>query len=480
MSSWQSISRATAELFDIAGFEQPVCVWPEADANGYMDLVPFGYTSAQLNAHSKAIRDAANNLGQLAIQWRFVLEYLSYPDLMSFEEADEFLQDSLRALDQYFFCSSLTQDNFKERIVSVRFVETFPYSRRDLVGDTVVALNWSVFVPKQTIIIAWKHRGIVRSKLALFETLAHELTHAFLESFFNRSYEERDILVGPDNDGHGWLFNQVNMDVMHTIQEWDMKLGGLAVEPDKYSIAERFEDRYLEIMARCPRFRAQWEHDDSRSVLPRNLRWPIRDAALTRALLRLRYPDYMDFVQARTYRAGMVFVAVEILLAVCIVAAVDIVTSVQNGWIWVFLEPVFLEPVTFGQLVRFVKLLVVVIFTEPCDPCDPLPLGIPSVFDLCDEGAMSDWDSNSDSADSSSRASRSSAFSSSASSSSASSSSHPPSPRLPTLPLLFLLALTWAWTVFLRHPIRLALWFSGWALRELAPDAGDIVLSAEL
>ncbi|KAI1080367.1 hypothetical protein F5B20DRAFT_540359 [Whalleya microplaca] len=314
----------------------------------------------------------------MKIRWGFICDYLSYPDKMSYQEAYAFLQMSMRALDQYFFSSSLTGSDNREGIVNFRLIDTFPYSRNRTLGETSEALGRSIDLPKIDMFIARKSRGVLRHKLDLLHTLAHELTHAYVESFFDANYQERDVVSGPLNDGHGRLWNSVNTDIERTIESWHPIFRGISFAFHRFDYPVRFEDHYLAFLAHAPEGRMDYECKDRAIVQRGLLRWPIRNDGLIYALRRIRFPHYIDYIQATSMSADKVFVFAKTLFAVIIIALIDIMVLIhthQTGWRWILGECV-----AVGILIKFLQLAAPTIVAEPCDPWNPLPSAMAVIF----------------------------------------------------------------------------------------------------
>ncbi|KAI1502527.1 hypothetical protein F5X99DRAFT_427162 [Biscogniauxia marginata] len=285
-----------------------------------------GYHAAQLLAQSGRVRKTPPTDAQLQRRHAFLSSYAAAtPETATYDEAYNFLHGCMVELDHYFFCGALTRTSGPDDppLATLQLHESPPYSAFGLTGETSYTLN----APRCVIRLWRSQRGGPANgeprhpKHALLQTLLHEMTHAYLQSFYCRCAADPaggEALLdgdGPHADGHGELFWEVLGDAEACVRSWGrdhrrdrdqrgLGRGPLAAVRDpeldvrprlrRRPLAHRAEDWYLSLADAAPRLgaalRAEWAQDGPGGH-------PLRAA-----VLRLVFPGYLDFVRARVPR----------------------------------------------------------------------------------------------------------------------------------------------------------------------------------
>ncbi|KAI1429054.1 hypothetical protein F5Y12DRAFT_799196 [Xylaria sp. FL1777] len=267
--------------------------------------IPFIPTPLSYDAEVllQAILDVTNvrapPFRQTAILFGFLADFHAADwDNMSFRQIVDFLENMLVTVDQYFFRGGLTQG--ETRLVSLR---VYDHPLSNLGGF------WTFPIPHfpshLTIFIRAHTSGKRRSKVEVLTTLVHEMVHAWCGLFFNWCPINNNaaLIMGELDDGHGVIWLTI-FETMYThMRTWDPSLAGLE-SPLFVTYPLNWEDFYYRQVQKLPWLRRAWDvtdlHPQEPTSLFRSWSWrPRRKEEFKRALLRLRYDGYEDFVTTK-------------------------------------------------------------------------------------------------------------------------------------------------------------------------------------
>ncbi|KAI0143181.1 hypothetical protein GGR57DRAFT_508251 [Xylariaceae sp. FL1272] len=238
---------------------------------------------------------SANDTPLLQQQYEFVTDFiLADTENAPYQEMVGILNNWLLHIDQYFFPGGLTQR--QQKLVRLRVFDRtwnaypkYGFSKRSIqspLGIIYISLRSSI-------------SGKRYPKIVLLTTLVRELAHAYLATFFNYCpVNDNDLyLTGPNDDGYGPLWSAVYGGMYRHIRTWHPSLAGLETEMLTHHVPAKFVDLYQRFMQGLPFYRTQWDASDIEFEQHGLLRWPNQRAELKRALLRLSYTQYEQFVE---------------------------------------------------------------------------------------------------------------------------------------------------------------------------------------
>ncbi|KAI5924013.1 hypothetical protein F4810DRAFT_710105 [Camillea tinctor] len=294
--------------------------WPSPDKNGITHLQPAAYHSHQLLQHAASPTETPT---QLRARHSFLGDYLpASPETSTLPGATAFLRRAMADLDTYFFCGALTRipsspsssSDDELPLITLRLDECPPYSSSRVRAHTARAIagRWVVRVYRSP-------RGAGPAtryaKADLVRALLAEMVHVHLQTFFCRCAGDR---AGPGaldvEEGRGALYRNVLTRVMGAVRAWQRRAygegrlplarwdRGLGVEGpeglDRRTVAERVEDWYLSWrMMTGAGLRRQWAWFQNRPPGAGQVSGQV--ASLERVVVRLKYPQYVDYVRAR-------------------------------------------------------------------------------------------------------------------------------------------------------------------------------------
>ena len=191
--------------------------WPSIRrADGSLRLQPRAYRQAQILNALRTLVEGVKTREQLELQRTFVADFfLADIETTTDAQVRVILWGWTKMLDEYFFGRTLTREH--HRIVTVNVREIPPYGDRlpeYQLGRSRIFRHTPL---RAQIRIARSVYGHRLTKHALLSTLAHEMAHVYVDSFYGQCPQDggRFPIDGHDGTGHGNLWHQVNT-LVHT------------------------------------------------------------------------------------------------------------------------------------------------------------------------------------------------------------------------------------------------------------------------
>lgn len=254
---------------------------PPTEDDGFCALYPFSYRGHQLLGRSRTIRHMNRTQEQRQLEYSFLRNYFEFDDIQKLSDyrLHTLLWGWIEHLDYYCFGRTLTTN--EEPIFDLTVREAAPFHARFRVGITNPYFRDFPDALKCFTTIYRSADGVRRTKLQLLETIVHELTHVYLETFYDRCPVENNdpvYLKGPDHDGHGELFYLVLEETFATVRGWHVDLASLGVNHraplPPPSLIEQARDMYLELLGTNSRLQHQWIDDGTWIEVHELMRWP--------------------------------------------------------------------------------------------------------------------------------------------------------------------------------------------------------------
>lgn len=300
-------------------------ILPATDADGFCPLYPFSFRGWQLLGRSRAIRHMNRTLHQRQLEHSFLHSYFEADiDKLSDYRLYSLIWGWMEKLDFYFFGRTLTEN--EEPILDLTIKEAAPYHARFRVGITSPFFRLFPDQLKCFTTIYRSANGVRRTKLEILETCIHELTHTYLETFYDRCPAENNdpvYLKGPDHDGHGELFYSVFEETLARVRGWHAELALLGVNHraplPPPTVKERILDGYMALLGTNSWLQLQWDADANFVRTRDPVLWPVD------INLRRRYDhQYENFVHDQRKDLMTIFTtdAILILIAVSIVMSI--------------------------------------------------------------------------------------------------------------------------------------------------------------
>ncbi|KAI1419658.1 hypothetical protein F5Y12DRAFT_720455 [Xylaria sp. FL1777] len=217
--------------------------------------VRHGYDARDIKDRSRVIRHMSLNQPDTAmqfLQYEILSEYLQTVfENVSIEQCYSTFEAWAALLDQYFFGGFLTQG--PEKLINLR---VYLFSAFPIYGLTSYSIGSEA--SRIAIILRDDRSGNLFPKIRLFDTLLHEMCHAYGRQFYNFCPVNGDPEVEYDaRGGHGRVWRTIYYNACEVLSRWHP--------------AFSFLDRYPKPVLRRPAVRYRPVRENFRSILHRTV-----------------------------------------------------------------------------------------------------------------------------------------------------------------------------------------------------------------